>query len=160
MVSLEVREPGDFALAIAAAKSSGAQGLIQLASPFITKHRRVLLDLLEANRLPATCELREYVVEGCLMTYSADLQAMFRSMASFVDRILKGAKPASLAIEQPREFELVINMNTARSLGLAIPRRSKLSSPRGSVTWLTGPARPAPAATPGPRRREAAQPSD
>ena len=121
VISLEVREPGDFAAAIAAAKSGGAQGLIQLASPVITKHRRVLLDLLEANRLPATCELREYVVEGCLMTYSADLQAIFRSMASFVDRILKGAKPASLAIEQPREFELVINTKTARSLGLAIP---------------------------------------
>ena len=55
------------------------------------------------------------------MTYSADLQAIFRGMASFVDRILKGAKPASLAIEQPREFELVINTKTARSLGLAIP---------------------------------------
>ncbi len=121
VVTLEVREPADFATAIASAKTWGAQGLIQLASPFITKNRSVLLELLHANRLPATCELREYVVEGCLMTYSANINSMFRGMASFVDRILKGANPASLAIEQPREFELVINLKTAQSLGLAIP---------------------------------------
>jgi putative tryptophan/tyrosine transport system substrate-binding protein len=117
----EVREPSDFATAIAAAKSWGAQGVIQLASPFITKHRKILLELLRANRLPATCEMREYVVEGCLMTYSASLNAIFRGMASFVDRILKGAKPADLAIEQPREFEFVINQTTAQSLGLTMP---------------------------------------
>jgi putative ABC transport system substrate-binding protein len=121
VLTLEVREPDDFTTAISLAKSSGAQGLIQLASPFITKNRRILLELLSANRLPATCELREYVVEGCLMTYSASLNELFRRMASFVDRILKGANPANLAIEQPREFEFVINLKTAQSLGLTIP---------------------------------------
>src|SRR5436190_8281206 len=121
VIALEVREPGDFAVAIASAKSSGAQGLIQLASPFITKNRAILLELLSANRLPASCELREYVVEGCLMTYSASLNGLFRGMASYVDRILKGADPANLALEQPREFELLINLKTARSLGLVIP---------------------------------------
>lgn len=118
---LEVREPADFATALASAQSSGAQGLIQLASPFITKHRSVLLELLVSHRMPATCELREYVVEGCLMTYSADLSAMFRRMADFVDRILKGAHPADLPIEQPREFDFVINLKTAQALGLAVP---------------------------------------
>ena len=121
VIALEVREPGDFAVAIASAKSSGAQGLIQLASPFITKNRAILLELLSANRLPASCELREYVVEGCLMTYSASLNELFRGMASYVDRILKGADPANLALEQPREFEFLINLKTARSLGLVIP---------------------------------------
>ena len=118
---LEVREPSDFTTAITSAKSWGAQGLIQLASPFITKNRAILLELLSANRLPATCELRVYVVEGCLMTYSASLDELFRRMASFVDRILKGANPANLAIEQPREFEFVINLKTAHSLGLNVP---------------------------------------
>src|SRR5439155_20822845 len=72
---LEIREPQDFANAIASAKSWGAQGLVQLASPFITRHRAILLDLLTANQLPATCEMRRYVAEGCLMTYSASLKA-------------------------------------------------------------------------------------
>ena len=118
---LEVRAPDDFANSIASAKAWGAQGVVQLSSPFITKHRRILLELLSANRLPATCELREYVVEGCLMTYSASLDAIFRRLAHFVDRILKGANPADLAIEQPREFEFVINQKTANTLGLTMP---------------------------------------
>jgi len=121
MLNLEIREPGDFAIAVASAKSWGAQGLVQLASPFITKNRAILLDLLGANRIPATCEMRRYVVEGCLMTYSASLKALFRRMAYFVDRILKGASPADLPIEQPTKFELVINLRTAKALGLTIP---------------------------------------
>jgi putative ABC transport system substrate-binding protein len=119
---LEVREPRDFASAIAAAKSWGAQGLLQLASPFITKNRAIFLELLSSNRLPATCEMRRYVVEGCLMTYSASLRELFRRMAYYVDRVLKGANPADLPVEQPREFELVINLKTAQTLGLSVPQ--------------------------------------
>jgi putative ABC transport system substrate-binding protein len=125
---LEVKGPGDFATAISAAKTWGAQALVQLASPLITKNRRILLDLLSANRLPASCEMRWYVEEGCLMTYSADLNLMFRRMAYFVDRILKGANPADLAVEQPREFELVINESTARRLGLSVPTSLRLQA--------------------------------
>jgi putative tryptophan/tyrosine transport system substrate-binding protein len=119
---LEVREPRDFATVIAAAKSWRAQGLAQLASPFITKNRAVLLELLASNRMPATCEMRRYVVEGCLMTYSANLAGMFRRMAYYVDRILQGTQIADLPVEQPREFELVINLKTARELGLSVPQ--------------------------------------
>jgi len=118
---VEVRETGDFAAAFASAKSWGAQGVVQLASPFITRHRGILLDLLGANRMPATCEMRRYVAEGCLMTYSASLKTLFRRMAYFVDRILKGASPAELPVEQPREFEFVINLRTAHALGLSVP---------------------------------------
>jgi putative ABC transport system substrate-binding protein len=118
---LEVRAPGDFAPAISAAKSWGAQGVVQLASPVITYNRGILLELLGLNRLPATCEMRRYVVEGCLMTYSASLPGLFRRLAYFVDRILKGASPADLPIEQPREFECVINLRTAKALGLTLP---------------------------------------
>ena len=121
VLRVEVREPKDFTEAIAAAKSWGAQGLVEMASPFITKHRKIFLDALKANRLPATCEMRMYVAEGCLMTYSANLDAMFRREAYFVDRILKGTKPGDLAVEQPREFEFVINQNTAQEFGLTMP---------------------------------------
>jgi putative ABC transport system substrate-binding protein len=120
--AFEVHDVAEFSTAIKAAKSSGAQGLIQLASPFFTLNRKVLIAELAANRMPATCELREYVVDGCLMTYSADLNAMFGQMASFVVRILKGANPADLPIEQPREFQFVINKKTADALGLRIPK--------------------------------------
>jgi ABC-type uncharacterized transport system substrate-binding protein len=119
---LEVQDPPrDFANAVATAKTWGAQGLVQLASPFITKNRGILLELLSSNRMPASCEMRRYVVEGCLMTYSANLNGMFRRMAYFVDRILKGANPGDLPVEQPREFEFVINLRTARALGLPVP---------------------------------------
>jgi putative ABC transport system substrate-binding protein len=120
-LGIEVSGPGDFAAAVAKAKAWGAQGLLQMASPMITANRQVLIDLLKLNKLPATCELRMYVVDGCLMTYSADLREIFRRQASYVDRILKGANPAVLPIEQPREFDFVINESTAHSLGLTIP---------------------------------------
>ena len=122
VLSLEVKVPSDFAAAIAKAKAWGAQGVVEMASPFITKNRKILLDLLRENRLPATCEMRLYVVDGCLMTYSASLDAMFHREAYYVDRILKGANPGDLAMEQPREFEFVINLKAARELGLTIPQ--------------------------------------
>jgi putative ABC transport system substrate-binding protein len=117
----EVAGPQDFAAVILEAKAWGANGVIQLAAPMFTKNRKAMIALLESNRLAATCELREYVVDGCLMTYSADLQAMFGGMASYVDRVLKGQRPADLAIEQPREFDFVINLKIARALNLVIP---------------------------------------
>jgi putative ABC transport system substrate-binding protein len=128
VLSVEVREPKDFAKAIAAAKSWGAQGIVEMASPFITKNRKIFLDLLKANRLPATCEMRLYVAEGCLMTYSGNLDAMFRREAYFVDRILKGANPGDLAVEQPREFEFVINLKTAQELGLTLSPTLRLQA--------------------------------
>jgi putative ABC transport system substrate-binding protein len=121
VLALEVRETGDFAKAIDSAKSWGAQALIQMASPFITRNRRILLDLLASNRVPASCEMRRYVAEGCLMSYGASMTAMFGRLAHFVDAILKGAQAGDLPVEQPREFELVINQSTAQSLGLALP---------------------------------------
>ena len=119
-LALEVKGPNDFATAVGTAKSWGAQGLVQLASPVITYNRSILLQLLSSNHLPATCEMRRYVAEGCLMTYSANFPGMFRRLAYFVDRVLKGASPANLPIEQPREFEFVINLRTAKALGLTV----------------------------------------
>jgi putative ABC transport system substrate-binding protein len=119
--AFEVREPADLASAVAAAKAWGAQGVVQMAAPFITKHRKVLIEALGAQQMPAACELREYVYDGCLLTYSADLNALFGQMAPITVRILKGAKPADLPIAQPTKFDLVINMKTAAALGLAVP---------------------------------------
>jgi putative ABC transport system substrate-binding protein len=119
--SFEVHDVSEFPTAIKSAKAWGAQGLTEVVSPFFTLNHKLLIAELAANRMPATCELREYVVDGCLMTYSADLNAMFGQMASFVARILKGAKPGDLAIEQPSKFTLIVNLKTAKALGLTIP---------------------------------------
>jgi putative ABC transport system substrate-binding protein len=128
VLSLEVNESRDFAIQLVAAKAWGAQGLVEMSSPFITFNRKIFLDLLKTYKLPATCEMRMYVAEGCLMTYSADLNAMFYREAHYVDRILKGANPGELAIEQPREFEFVINDNTAQALGLTIPTSLRMQA--------------------------------
>lgn len=120
--AFEVREPADIPAAVAAAKAWGAQAMIQLASPVITRNRRILIDALDEHRMPASCELRLYVDEGCLMTYSADLDKMFRGMAAIAARILSGTPPGDIPIEQPREFDFVINMRTAGKLGLEIPK--------------------------------------
>ena len=124
--AFEVHDVTELPATIKEAKAWGAQGVIQLASPFFTLNRKALIAELTANRMPAACELREYVVDGCLMTYSADLNAMFGQMAWFVVRILKGANPGDLPIEQPREFQFVINKKTADSLGLKIPKSLEL----------------------------------
>jgi putative tryptophan/tyrosine transport system substrate-binding protein len=126
--AFEVRGPDEIANVVAAAKAWGAQGIVQLASPVITANRERLLAALAEHRMPASCELRLYVEEGCLMTYSADLDAMFREMAAITARILKGARPQDLAIVQPREFDFVINMRTAEALGLVIPEVIQLQT--------------------------------
>jgi putative tryptophan/tyrosine transport system substrate-binding protein len=119
--AFEVRAPPDLARAVADAAAWGAQGVIQLASPLITLHRRLLLDALAAHAMPASCEMRLYVEDGCLMTYSADFSAMFRDMADFTVRLLAGANAAELPMQQPRQFDFLVNITTAKKLGLAIP---------------------------------------
>ena len=82
---------------------------------------RQIAELAISSRLPTMYELRPYVEAGGLLSYGADIYAIWRQAAGFVDRILKGAKPGDLPIEQPTKFELVVNMKTAKALGLAIP---------------------------------------
>jgi putative ABC transport system substrate-binding protein len=118
---LSVGRPEEFHGVFEAARKSGAEALIVLASPVFNTHRRRLIDLAAQNRLIAVYEHREFPHSGGLMSYGPDLADMNRRAAKYIDKILKGAKPADLPVEQPTVFELVINMKTAKMLGLAIP---------------------------------------
>jgi putative tryptophan/tyrosine transport system substrate-binding protein len=119
---LEVRRPEDFEPAFVSARKQGAQAVMQIASPFLATYRTRLIELAAAQRLPMTCETKLFVGEGCLMAYGPSFTDMSRRAAGNVDKILKGAKPGDLPIEQPTKFELVINLKTAKALGLTIPR--------------------------------------
>jgi putative ABC transport system substrate-binding protein len=119
--SVEVRSPADFDRAFSDMTRARAGALIVLPSPIFSE-RRHLVDLAAKNRLPAVYTWREYVDAGGLMSYGPDLADMLRRAATYVDKILKGAKPADLPIEQPTKFELVINLKTAKALGLTIPQ--------------------------------------
>jgi putative ABC transport system substrate-binding protein len=99
-----------------------AEALVVLADPLFGLHRTRLADLAARSRLPAMYGAREYVEAGGLMSYGPDVLDNFRRSATYVDRILKGVKPADLPIEQPTQFEFVINMKSARALGLTIPQ--------------------------------------
>jgi putative ABC transport system substrate-binding protein len=95
--------------------------VIQIASPFLAVHRARLIELAAAYRLPMTCETKLFVAEGCLMAYGPDFSEMSHRAAAYIHKILNGAKPADLPVEQPTKFELVINLKTAKALGLTIP---------------------------------------
>jgi putative ABC transport system substrate-binding protein len=117
---LEVRRQEDFGPAFAAARNQ-ADAVIQIASPFLATYRSRLVELAAARRLPMTCETKLFVTEGCLMAYGPDFSEMSHRAAAYVDKILKGAKPADLPVQQPTKFELAINLKTAKALGLTIP---------------------------------------
>jgi len=118
---IEVRQPSEFDSAFQAAREGRAQAIHILPSPFFSAHRRALIKLAETHRLPALYEFRQYVEDGGFMSYGVDIREMYRRSASFVERILKGATPGELPIERPTKFELVINLKTAKALGLTIP---------------------------------------
>ena len=117
----EVRGPDDFQGAFAAMIKERPQGLLVLDDPLFFTFRTSILDFAAKHRLPAMHPFREFVEAGGLMAYSVDLADMYRRAATIVDKILKGAKPADLPVEQPTTFELVINLKTAKLLGLTIP---------------------------------------
>jgi putative ABC transport system substrate-binding protein len=119
--SMEVQGPNDFARAFAATTQERPDALITMAEPLTIAHRREIADFALTHRLPMISRLREFAAAGGLLTYSASLPALFRRAATYVDKILKGAKPADLPVEQPMTFELVINLKTAQALGLTIP---------------------------------------
>jgi putative ABC transport system substrate-binding protein len=121
LLSLEVRSLDDFESAFARAKKEGAQALITTTGALINIQQRRVLDFSAKNRLPAIYHYSEFVEAGGLMSYAPDNTDVWRRAADFVDKILKGAKPADLSVEQPKKFELIINLKAANQIGLTIP---------------------------------------
>jgi ABC-type uncharacterized transport system substrate-binding protein len=119
--SFEVTDPSDLDRAFGAMTRSHVGGLIVYPDAVTVRHRARIVDLASKTQLPAIYMYPEFVQIGGLMAYGPSLPDLFRRSASFVDKILKGAKPADLPVEQPTKFELVINMKTAKALGLTIP---------------------------------------
>ncbi len=119
--SFPVRGPNDFDGAFKAAVEAGVHGLLTLEDPFTIAHRKQIVDLALRHRLPAGYAVRPFVDAGGLMSYGPDRADQNRRAATYVDKILKGAKPADLPVEQPTKFELVINLKTAKALGLTVP---------------------------------------
>jgi putative ABC transport system substrate-binding protein len=116
-----VRNTTEIEEAIAKLGREPGGGLIVPPDAFTVLHHQLLIRLAQQHRLPAVYAYRTYVAEGALMSYGPDVYDVFRRSASYVDRILKGAKPADLPIQQPTKFELAINLKTAKALGLQIP---------------------------------------
>jgi len=119
---LEARGPSEFDGAFAAMAKERVGALLVVADPMLILHRRRLVDLAARSRLPAAYGTRDSVEAGGLMSYGPSVPDLFRRSAAFVDKILKGAKPGDLSVEQPTKFELIINLKTAKALGLTIPQ--------------------------------------
>jgi putative tryptophan/tyrosine transport system substrate-binding protein len=120
--SLEVRGPEpNLDGAFQAAVKERVGTLITVRNPLLGRYTNPIFELATKNRLPSMCEGSGYVEAGCLMSYSAIEADLYRRAATYVDKILKGAKPADLPVEQPTKFELVINLNAAKQIGLTIP---------------------------------------
>ena len=119
---VDARTPDELPAAFAAAVRARSDGLIVLGGSMFFAHRAQLAELAVRHRLPTVYLLREHVEAGGLLSYGIDLRDTFRRAAGFVDKILKGAKPGDLPIEQPRKFDLSINLKTARALGIAVPQ--------------------------------------
>jgi putative ABC transport system substrate-binding protein len=118
---VEVQGPDEFDRAFSTMTRARAEALIVLPSTMLFTERRRLVDLAAWHRLPAMYQLREFVELGGLMAYGASITDLIRRCATHVDKILKGATPADLPMEQPTKFELVINLKTAQALGITIP---------------------------------------
>jgi putative ABC transport system substrate-binding protein len=118
---LDVRDPKDIETAFQAATKGRADAILMLNSPVLNPHRTQVVNLAVKSRLPVIYGQSEFVEAGGLMTYSASFTDLFRRAAVYVDKILKGAKPADLPVEQPIKFELIINLKAAKQIGLTIP---------------------------------------
>jgi len=121
VLSLEVKDPKEFEDAFALAAKQAAGAMIVLRDPFTLRHRALITESVARLRVAAIYETADYVQAGGLIFYGPNLVEMYRRSATYVDKILRGAQAAELPVEQPTEFEMVINLKTAKALGLAIP---------------------------------------
>ena len=118
---LDILSPKDIGAAFRAASKGSADAVLVLTGPVVTSQQREIVSLASKNRLPAIYDRAEFVEDGGLMTYSVSSTDLFRRAAVYVDKILKGAKPADLPVEQPTKFEFIINLKTAKQIGLTVP---------------------------------------
>jgi putative ABC transport system substrate-binding protein len=118
---INVRDPGEIERGVAAFAQSSNGGLIVTGSALATVHRKLIIDLAARHRLPTVYVVRYFVNDGGLMSYGIDYLDQYRQAAGYVDRILKGEKPADLPVQAPTKYELVINLKTAKALGLTVP---------------------------------------
>ena len=118
---LDVRDPKELDQAFQAATAARAQAVITIPSSFFARHRGRVAELALKSRLPAVSIETGFAEAGGLLSYGPDIPDRFRRAATFVDKILKGAKPADLPVEQPTKFDLIVNLKTAKALGLTIP---------------------------------------
>jgi putative tryptophan/tyrosine transport system substrate-binding protein len=121
LLSLPVRRLDNFKSAFAQAKRDGAQALITTTGSLVNDQQRPVLEFAAKNRLPAMYPGSEFVEAGGLMSYAPSYTDLFRRAADYVDKILKGAKPADIPVEQPTKFEFLVNLKAAKQIGLAIP---------------------------------------
>jgi putative ABC transport system substrate-binding protein len=121
VLPMEVRTPDEFDDQFATIIRLGADALYLPGDPFTLAHQRRILDWAATHRLPTVCGAVQLAEAGCLISYSPSNAALYRRAATYVDKILKGAKPADLPVEQPMKFEFVINLKTAQTLGLTLP---------------------------------------
>jgi putative tryptophan/tyrosine transport system substrate-binding protein len=118
---LEIRAPKDIEAAFRAATKGRADAVLVLTSPVLISQRTQLADLAVKSRFPTTYQASEYVEAGGLMSYGVNIADLHRRAATYVDKILKGAKPADIPVEQPKKFEFIINLKAAKQIGLTIP---------------------------------------
>src|SRR5262249_28637729 len=116
-----VHDEGEIEASIASLARGSGGGLIVASDPFTNSYRLLIVRLAERHRLPAVYGFREFVAQGGLMSYGPDIIDITRSSAWYVDRIVKGKNPTKLPVQQPTKFELVINLKTAKALGLTVP---------------------------------------
>jgi putative ABC transport system substrate-binding protein len=121
LISLEARSREDIVRVLSAAGKEHPQALFELPDPLIFTNRKLITEFAAKHKLPAMYSFREYVDDGGLMSYGTSFPALLHRAATYVDKILKGAKPADLPVEQPTKFELVINLKAAKQIGLTIP---------------------------------------
>jgi putative ABC transport system substrate-binding protein len=118
---VDARTLDEFERAFALLRAKNADGVVLLGDPTLVEHSRRIAELAQSARLPTAFNRRENVEAGGLLSYGADISNQFRQAAFYVDRIFKGEKPADLPVQQPTKFELVINLKTAKALGLTVP---------------------------------------
>ena len=121
LTPINLRDPGEIERASSAFARSSNGGLIVTAAPIATAHRDLIITLAARHKLCAVYNLRFFVTAGGLISYGTDVYDLYRRAASYVDRVLKGEKPSDLPVQAPIKFETVINMKTAKTLGLTIP---------------------------------------